>query len=161
MGTVFNRVPGAFGAVLEALDRSDLDVIVTVGDTIDPSSISVQRPNIRIEQYIPQSMVLPRVNAVVTHGGYNTMIAALTHGLPMLCLPLGADQPYNAFRLEAAGVAIRLDPLTASASQLRAAIDELLNDPQFTLNAQRLQTALAALPPVTEAVPRLETLAKQ
>ena len=48
--------------------------------------------NVHVSRVIPQSLLLPRCSAVVSHGGSGTLLAALAHGLPQVCLPQAADQ---------------------------------------------------------------------
>jgi UDP:flavonoid glycosyltransferase YjiC (YdhE family) len=159
MGTVFNRLDDVFAPILAALDREEVNVILTVGPNRDPAELGPQPEHVRLERYVRNSAVVPRVDAVVSHGGYNTMIAALTAGIPMLCLPLGADQFYNAFRLAAAGAGIRLDRSDATPARIQAAVRELLDEPLFRQNAERLGREIGALPPPREAVPLLERVA--
>jgi UDP:flavonoid glycosyltransferase YjiC (YdhE family) len=45
---------------------------------------------------VPQTLLLPYCDLVVTHGGFNTVQSALSQGLPMIIVPLSADQPFNA-----------------------------------------------------------------
>jgi UDP:flavonoid glycosyltransferase YjiC (YdhE family) len=51
---------------------------------------------VRIERYIPQSLLFPRCDLVVSHGGSNTVLAGFAHGLPQVITPITADQPENA-----------------------------------------------------------------
>jgi UDP:flavonoid glycosyltransferase YjiC (YdhE family) len=88
----------------------DLEVFVSVGAEIDPTELGPQPPNVRIARHVDQGDVLPRCRAVVSHGGSGTVLAALAHGLPSVLLPIGADQPENADRCEALGVALAAPP---------------------------------------------------
>ena len=45
-------------------------------------------------RYIPQTPVMPGCGLVVCHGGRSTVLTALKHGVPVLCLPSGSDH-YN------------------------------------------------------------------
>src|SRR3954471_20413925 len=56
-------------------------------------------PNARLERYVPHSAVLPMAAAMVTQCGLGTMGKALSHGVPLVCLPLLGDQPENAARV--------------------------------------------------------------
>ena len=38
-------------------------------------------------QYLPQSLVLPHVDAALSHGGAGITLGALVHGPPQLLLP--------------------------------------------------------------------------
>ncbi|PZX18546.1 UDP:flavonoid glycosyltransferase YjiC (YdhE family) [Palleronia aestuarii] len=59
--------------------------------------------------YVPHAMLFPRAAAILHHGGMGTLGQALHAGRPQLILPIGADQPDNAHRAEALGIARRID----------------------------------------------------
>ncbi|MEO0562817.1 MAG: glycosyltransferase [Chloroflexota bacterium] len=92
LGTVFNTESGdLFGRILEGLSRLDVNVIVTVGGNRDPAVFGEQPAHVLIKRYIPQRDLLPYCDLVVSHGGADTTIAALAHGIPLIATPLGAD----------------------------------------------------------------------
>jgi UDP:flavonoid glycosyltransferase YjiC (YdhE family) len=159
MGTIFNRIRGAFEAVLDVLRDEPVSAVVTVGPNRDPAELGPQPSHVRVERYVPEAAVLPYVDLVVCHGGSNTTVAALAAGLPMLVLPLGADQFYNAFRMATCGVGLRLDPRKAASAQIRDAVRMLLGDRLYRENALRLAREIAAMPPPEAAVDPLERLA--
>jgi MGT family glycosyltransferase len=160
MGTVFNRVPGILEPILEALRGEPVNVIVTVGPNADPERLGPLPGHVHVERYIPHSAILPRVDVVVSHAGYNTIIATLVHGKPMLALPVGDQNSfYNAFRLAACGAGLQLDARQMEPERVRSAINALLSDPLYCHNAERLRREICALPPVEVALPLLERLA--
>ncbi|MBX3082308.1 MAG: glycosyltransferase family 1 protein [Anaerolineae bacterium] len=159
LGTVFNVESGdLFQRVLTGLRDLPINLIVTVGHDIDPAELGAQPANVYIERYIPQAVLLPRCAMVVSHGGSGSVIGALAHGLPMVLLPMGADQPLNAQRCEALGVARSLDVMTASASTIHDTVLGVLNDPVYRRAAECPQAEIAALPDATTAVTALERL---
>src|SRR5262249_28984865 len=97
--------------------------------------------------------------AVVSHGGSGSVAGALAHGLPLVVLPMGADQPQNADRVEALGVGIALDAFTATPEQGRDAVSTALADPAYRRAAERRRDEYAALPGPERAVELLEALA--
>ena len=54
-------------------------------------------------RFVPHGEVLPHASLVVTHAGMGTVMSALSHGVPLLCLPLGRDQFFNAAMVERLG----------------------------------------------------------
>ena len=161
LGTVFNDVPDLFRAIIAGLRELPLSLIVTVGRDGDPAAFGPQPANVRIERYIPQSLLFPRCEAVVCHGGWNTVLGALAHGLPLVLLPLDADQPENAERCARLGVGRVLGPAARTPEAIRAAIRAVLDDPDYRANAARLRDEMAALPGPEHAVTLLEQLARQ
>ena len=62
-------------------------LIVTTGRDRDPAEFGPQPAHVRIERYVPQSLLFPRCDLVITHGGTGTVLTALGHGLPMVLIP--------------------------------------------------------------------------
>lgn len=78
-------------------------------------------------EFLPQTSIIPRVDAVITHGGNNTVTEALHHGKPMILLPLFWDQYDNAQRVDELGLGVRLPTYTFTDEQLHAALDRALS----------------------------------
>jgi UDP:flavonoid glycosyltransferase YjiC (YdhE family) len=157
LGSVFHVESGdLFARVIAGLRGLPLEIIVTVGDEIDPAELGAQPANVHIARFLVPSQVLPLCDLVVSHGGSGGVIGALVHGLPLVLLPLGADQPLNAARCRELGVAHVLDPLTATPDSLRAAVSEVLGNPRYRRAARDLQGEIETLPGPAEAVALLE-----
>jgi rhamnosyltransferase subunit B len=93
--------------------------------------------------YAPFSAVLPRSAALVHHGGIGTVAQALAAGIPQLVMPMGFDQPDNAFRAVRLGVARWLAPSKFTPDRVTAALGELLNDSAVALAAADLRSRLS------------------
>lgn len=159
LGTVFNVESGdLFERVLAGLATLPINAIVTVGRELDPAIFEPQPPNIQILRYIPLETTLPHCAAVISHGGSGSVIGALAHGLPMVLLPMGADQPQNAGRCAELGVAQVLDVVVATPDDVREALMRVLDDPSYRQRAERLRDEISSLPPPEQAVPLLERL---
>ena len=158
MGTVFND-PGPMRVVLEGLRQLDARALVTVGPRGDPVTLGSQPPHVRIERYVPQTLVLPRCDVIVSHAGSGTVLSTLTLGLPQLCLPQGADQFLNAAAVGQAGAGLSLAPHEANARAVHAAVDQLLTDPSFRQAAGRVSTSIADMPSPDDVAVLLESLA--
>ena len=103
-------------------------------------------------------MILPQCAVVVSHGGSGSVIGALAYGLPMVLMPMGADQPLNAARCAALGVGLALDAVAATPETVRAAVATVLADPSYRRAAERMRDEIAALPDPAHAVLLLERL---
>ncbi len=160
IGTVFGLESGdLLPRALAGLRELGRPVIVTVGRHVDPAALGPQPPHVRIERHVDQWELLPGCAAVVFHGGSGTLLGALSHGLPSVLLPMGADQLHTARRCTAAGVAVALDVLTATPEDVRAAAAAVLSDPAYAAAAGRMRDDLAARPGPGHAVELLEGLA--
>jgi UDP:flavonoid glycosyltransferase YjiC (YdhE family) len=126
--------------VLDALAELPVQGLLTTGEHFDPAALTVPR-NVAVQRYVPHGLVMSQAALVVTHGGHGTVMAALRAGVPLLCLPLVADQPFVAGRVHQAGAG-RLLPRTAEAGTIRAALVDLLESPSYRTAAGELARAI-------------------
>jgi UDP:flavonoid glycosyltransferase YjiC (YdhE family) len=162
LGTVFNHESGdLFSWVLAGLRDLPIHVVATVGREIDPAEFGPQPAHIQIERYIPQALILPQSDLVVSHGGSGSVLGALAHGLPMVLLPMGADQPLNAARCADLGLAWVLDAVEATPEAVREAVSMVLADSSYRRAAERMRHEIAAMPGPAHAVRLLERLAAE
>ncbi|XP_059131132.1 UDP-glucuronosyltransferase 2B31-like isoform X2 [Peromyscus eremicus] len=96
--------------------------------------------NTRLYKWIPQNDLLghPKTRAFITHGGTNGIYEAIYHGIPVVGIPLFADQFDNVVRMKTKGAGVKLDFLTMSSADLVNAVKTVTNDPSYKENAMRL-----------------------
>jgi MGT family glycosyltransferase len=128
--------------VLDALGMLRVRGLLTLGPALAHEDLRVP-PNVLVRTFLPHRMVLPSAQLVITHAGLGTVMGALAHGVPLLCLPLKNDQFENAARVVSAGAGCRLGS-RASRSSLRQTILRLLDDPHFRERAGRMAKAVSA-----------------
>lgn len=144
--------------VLEAVGQMPVRSLVTLGPSLNKNEFS-QPPNVVFESFAPHSAILPHVSAIVSQCGLGTLSKALTHGVPLLCMPLVGDQPDNAARIVAHGAGLRLPP-GAAAEQIRASVSEVLNMPGYRAAALRMGLQIAQATPEITAANELEAVAR-
>lgn len=127
--------------ILAALAPEPVRVVATVGEHADPSAIATPG-NAIVTGFVQHAAVLPHAELVITHGGIGTALAALAHGVPVLTLPLGRDQPVNAAAIAATGAGKVLSP-HASPGQIVVAVRELLRDGAARAAARRIGATMA------------------
>jgi len=162
LGTVFNRTEGLLAAVLDGLAAVDhVNVIATTGSDVDPAAFTGLPDRIRVERFVPQAAVLDRVDAVVAHGGYGTLMGALAAGRPVVSIPLAAtDNVVNAQSVAArgAGLVVRVNERTAAVITERTR--RVLDEPAFSTAAREAASEIAALPGPDHAVALLARVAE-
>jgi len=157
LGTVFATESGdLFARLLTGLSQLPVEVVVTVGRDINPAQFGPQPEHVHVEQWIPQHLLLPHTDVVVSHGGSGTVIAALTHGLPQVVIAMGADQMHNADRVQALGLGHALHPVTTTAAEIRDTVAALLTDDGAQSAAQHMQREITSLPGLDSALKLLE-----
>ena len=147
------------GGLVDGLQDIDAELIVTVGPGFDPASLGDRPAHVRVVPYVPMSRVLGTTDALVFHAGSGTMLAALAAGVPLVLLPVAADQPENADRCVAAGVGVALPPDGRGPDDVAAATRAVLADGTYRAAARRVAAEIAAMPEPASLVPRLEALA--
>ena len=145
-------------ATIAAARDLDANLVATVGRRRDPAQFGPQPGNVHLARYISQTLLLPRCAVVVNHGGFSSVLGALACGVPLLILPHSADQPVNARRAEALGVALVLEEGRRSPATIRTAVRTVLEDPRYRQRARAVQAEIEALPGPERGVELLEQL---
>lgn len=114
--------------------------------------------HVLVRPHVPQLALLPRLNAVVSHGGHNTVSEALAYGLPLVVAPIRDDQPIIAEQVSRAGAGVRVRFGRLRPAELRAALLAVLTEPTYRAAAGRLQTASVAAGGAVTAIDHLEKL---
>ena len=103
-GTNYNRTPGVFETAAEALGGEPVDAVLTVGENRDPDDLGPLPANVHAVRYAPLSLLLPRADLTVCHGGFNTVMSAVSAGTPLVLVPIDSDQPAQARRCAELGL---------------------------------------------------------
>ena len=111
-------------------------------------------------EFLPQTSVLPHVDAVITHGGNNTVTECMWFGKPMLVLPIFWDQHDNAQRVHETGYGIRLPTYALTRDRLAQAIDSLLTDSGIRDRAVAAGQRLHTRPGTVAAAELIERVAR-
>jgi UDP:flavonoid glycosyltransferase YjiC (YdhE family) len=161
LGTVNNRTPGLAATILAALRDEPINLVLTVGSDADPAALGEQPSHVHIERYVPQSLLLPFCDLVVCHGGFGTVLTALDAGLPLVIIPIAADQPDNARRCVELGVAEVVDAGTRTPEAIRDAVRTVLGESSYRQRAERLRDKMRAVPDLADTVGLLARLAAE
>lgn len=143
--------------VTEAFEHEKIQVIIVS----DPEQFDSIPDNFMVYKQVPQLKLMPFVDAVVCHGGHNTVSEALSHAKPLVVLPIAYDQSYVAGTVTDSGSGIRLNFNRFKASQLREAVNEVIHESKYTDNAKRIQQSFEEAGGVAKAIELLENLLKE
>ena len=141
---------------VDAVAQLPVRAIVTTGPSIDPPSLTAG-PNTQVVRYVPHTQILPAASLVITHAGVGTTMAALGHGVPLLCTPMGRDQFFNAEQVQALGAGRMLMPDSSTDAIAQAATD-VLADARFTGGARRMAGVIRGYGGAQQAADALESL---
>ena len=133
---------------------------ISLGGGLDPASLGKLRSNPLVVRYAPQLEIVKRAAAVITHAGLNTTLESLAEGVPLVCLPLGNDQPGVAARVAAHGAGIVISRRRLTAQRLRSAIVAVLQQEKYRAAACRLGIAIRRIDGLEQAADIIETALK-
>jgi MGT family glycosyltransferase len=109
-------------------------------------------------ELVPQPALLPLVDAVITHGGNNTVTECLHFGKPMVLLPLFWDQYDNAQRMDELGLGVRLPTFEFEDAQLGEAIERLVADDAVAERMEAISARLQGDPGTERAADCIESV---
>jgi UDP:flavonoid glycosyltransferase YjiC (YdhE family) len=159
LGTVMNRWGDLLERIVDDVQDLDADIVVTTGPGRDPADFRGRPPNVHVEGYVPLTVLLPACDVVVCHAGWSTTIAALSSGLPLVTIPIGADGPRTAARCEDAGLGRTVAPDHVRAGVVSALVRSLLDDGRYAAAARDAQRQIQQLPAPADLVKDLHALA--
>jgi MGT family glycosyltransferase len=150
-GTMYNADLGRLlEPTIDALGGEDVIVVATTGGR-HVSTPKVPAPsNTYVAEYIPHELLLPKVDVMVTNGGYGAVQRALSTGVPLVVAGNTEDEPEVAARVAWSGAGINLRTGAPTVGAVRAAVREVLGDGRYQAAARTLETAFARRDGVAE-----------
>jgi UDP:flavonoid glycosyltransferase YjiC (YdhE family) len=160
---------GVYETAMRAVAGLDIRVLMTVGRHFDLSSLGPVPDNVHVEAWVEQADVFDQAELVVCHGGSGTVFGALAAGIPVVAVPVFADQFENGRRLARCGAGLvvesRRDTATGprpvigadDAPRITEGIEAVLASTAYRRNARRIAAEVAATPTVDVVVGTLLT----
>jgi MGT family glycosyltransferase len=159
-GTVSNHDFGQLVIpTLAALaNEADILVVVTTGGRPVEAVTGAIPANSRLASYLPFEWLLPKVDALVTNGGYGSVNQALSFGIPLVTAGLSEDKADGNARVSWAGVGIDLGIQEPTPDALRDAVRSVLNTPQYRLRASQMAGEFSKMDTKSEILRILDEL---
>jgi UDP:flavonoid glycosyltransferase YjiC (YdhE family) len=159
-GTLAN---GDFGALvmptLAALaDRDDLLVVATTGGRPADALGDDLPANARVASFLPFDRLMPKVDLLVTNGGYGSVSQALAAGVPIVSAGRTEDKAETGARIGWSGVGIDLATDAPTTAALRTAILRVLDVPSFRSRAAEIAAAFGRLDAGGEILAAIDAL---
>ncbi|MFL6246043.1 MAG: glycosyltransferase [Thermoanaerobaculia bacterium] len=159
-GTINNDFDQLIRPAIRALAEQNILVIVTTGSkNAEEVGIDPLPSNVRVQRFIPYAHLIPHVDLLLTNGGYGSIQIALAHGVPVVAIGKTEDKAEIANRVNWSGVGIGVKERTASETQIRNAVQTVLNTPTYAARAEAMRYELAGIDAATIGADLLEELA--
>lgn len=157
LGTLVNGLDQVYRAIVEAAtELSDVQLVLSVGRSIDPDELRPRPADAIVVRTAPQLELLKRAALCITHAGLNTALESLAQGVPMVALPIGYDQPGVAARIAYHGVGESLEVETLTGQELLGAIRKVLNNRSYRERARYFQDVIGETNGLEVAADRIE-----
>jgi MGT family glycosyltransferase len=158
-GTINNDYDQLIRPAIRALCSENVLVVVTTGNR-EPSAVEMRLPaNVRVERFIPYAHLMPKVDLLLTNGGYGTIQIALAHGVPVVAIGKSEEKPEIANRVEWSGVGVGLKVLVPTEEQIRNAVARVLSDVTYRARANAIRYEMSGLDAASTGAELLEELA--
>lgn len=136
MGTVNNDLLPLYQTCISALENTNYQVVISVGNQVNLKKIQSKTDNISIFPSVDQIAVLEKADLFVTHCGMNSVNEALYFGVPLLMLPQTAEQKGVARRVEQLGAGVILKKYSVKA--IFESVSGLLRGEEYYNNASNI-----------------------
>ena len=158
LGTLQNRREQTFRCFAEACKGLDVQLVITHGGGLDEKAASALPGDPVVVPYAPQLEVLARARLALTHAGLNTVLDALTHGVPLVAVPITYEQPAIASRVEWCGAGKVIPHTKLKVETLRSAIVEVLSNPAYRERAGLVKKSIQEAGGTRKAVDLIEKI---
>ncbi|NHA02729.1 glycosyl transferase [Mucilaginibacter sp. HC2] len=135
------------------------DQPVTIVAATNPDIFEVWPDNFIVNGFVPQTELMPHMDAVICHGGFNTVNDTFINGLPMLITPIAYDHFHTAKLIENSGAGVSIRYKRLRIADLRDTVFELLQNPKYREAAIKVNETFVAAGGNDKAVQLLEDFA--
>lgn len=144
MGTLQNQLLGVLQMILDAAEKLDVQLVLSLGRRDAQLNLRVP-PGSIVTPFAPQLRLLQQAVAAVTHAGLNTVLECLALGVPMVCIPVTNDQPGVARRVEYLNLGEMIALRHVTVDRIRGALRLIIAENRFRDESNRRRDELAQL----------------
>jgi zeaxanthin glucosyltransferase len=142
LGTLQNGSQDIFRIIADACAGLPVQLMISLGGGLDPERLGLLSGDPLVVKYAPQLEIVKRAAVVITHAGLNTTLESLAEGVPLVCIPLGNDQPGVAARVAARGAGVVVSRRGLNAKRLSSAVNAVLKNEKYRGAARNIQASM-------------------
>ncbi|NJK64864.1 MAG: hypothetical protein HC921_21115 [Synechococcaceae cyanobacterium SM2_3_1] len=159
LGTIQNRPLQFYEMIATACASLEVQLVISLGGSTQLSQLPSLPGSPIVVKFAPQLALIRRSDLVITHGGLNTTLESLAHGVPLIAIPITNDQPGVAARIEWTKVGEFLSVSQVNGQNLQQKIRQVLTDPKYQQKARQMQKDIQSSGGVKFAVDIIERAA--
>ena len=149
-----------FKNVIEAFKDSDYLVVMSTGNKERLKQIGDIPGNFIVSDFVPQAEVLKYADLFIAHGGMGSVSDGMYLGVPMILVPLGADQFFNAYRLQELGAGKVLKKIEVTPENLKREAKLVMESKSFKTEVKKVQESFITAGGPERAVREVEKILK-
>jgi MGT family glycosyltransferase len=134
----------------DACAQLEIEAVITTGSAVAPEDLNTSE-NVTAIEFANHDDILREANLLITHAGHGTVAAGLTFGVPMMCMPFGRDQDFNAARVAELRLGTVVGP-NSQTDELNRSIRNMLDDDSLRQRTERFRDSVQTHPGIREAL---------
>lgn len=156
LGTLQGGRRALFSTMAQACAAIGARAVIGHGGGLSAAEVAALPGDPLVRAFWPQQAVLRHCSAAVLHGGFNSVIDALSAGVPIIALPIAFEQPGTAARLVRIGAGRTLSPRGLTVERLARALKDVMQDPRYRIAARGLAAQIDTAGGVVQAAARVD-----
>lgn len=142
LGTLQGSRFDIFYRIAQACEALGLQLVIAHGGRLDDAQAARLPGAPIVRAFVPQRQVIARAALVITHGGMNTVLDALSVGAPLIVIPIAMEQGAIAQRVRRCGAGEIVSRRWLTASALKRAIAKVTSDWRYKASAEVIARAI-------------------
>ena len=136
MGTVNNDLMPFYKTCISALENTDYQVVMSVGNLVSVEDFGELPENISVFSHVDQVAVLKQADVFISHCGMNSVSESLYFEVPLILFPQTQEQKGVAQRVLELGAGIKLDK--SDVDSVRDSVNKIINNSIYKQNAKKI-----------------------